>query len=545
MVRKVQTTNGIAFTVRYSWDKARQLIGMVYPDGSEVDYTRNALGQITGVGVTRPGQGRQVLLSGAGYLPFGPSTGWTYGNGRVMARTFDSDYRPLTIQDASAGGLSLGFGYDAVGNLTKLGTAAGVTSPAITFGYDTLGRLTRTEDGPTAVAIDAYSYDATGNRLSHTTATGTSVYSYPSNSHHLTDVGGTVRSYDAAGNTTTIGTGREFVYSEASRMSQVKNSGIAAMNYSYNGRGEQVRRHLGSASTYTMYDEAGHWLGDYDSSGLPMQQVLWMDDLPVGLIANGGQLHYVEPDHLGSPRHVVEVERNIGVWSWGLEGEVFGASPPNDDADDDSIPLVFDMRFPGQRYDPASGLNYNYFRDYLPSDGRYLQSDPIGLEGGAATYSYTLSNPLIGSDPNGLLTLFFNRAGNTLWVIPGGGKPSYKVRATSGRPDCGECTERDRDKGPIPKGNYRLYAQDLSDPGPVGDGLRNLRADWGDWRVKLWPDEPAATFGRDGFYLHGGWQPGSAGCIDVGGGIFGDDITNRLANDISADPDGIIHVRVR
>ncbi|WP_217698676.1 RHS repeat-associated core domain-containing protein [Pseudoxanthomonas indica] len=402
LVRKVQTTNGIPFTVRYAWDKAGQLIGMVYPDGSEVDYTRNALGQITAMGITRPGQAREVLVSQVTYLPFGPTAGWTFGNGRVMTRSYDQDYRPTAILDSAPGGLSLGFGYDVVGNLTKLGTVAGITSPAITFGYDTLGRLTRSEDGPTAVAIDAYSYDATGNRLSHSTATGTSAYTYPSGNHHLTYVGGTARGYDAVGNTTNIGSGREFVYSDANRLSQVKNGGTVAMNYTYNGRGEQVRRHLGSTNSYTIYDESGHWLGDYDSSGVALQQALWMDELPVGLIANGGQLHYIEPDHLGSPRVVIEVARNVAVWRWDLKGEAFGATTAEEDVDGDSVPLVLDMRFPGQRYDRHSALNQNYFRDYEPSTARYIQSDPIGLIAGTSTYTYIESNPLINYDLLGL-----------------------------------------------------------------------------------------------------------------------------------------------
>ena len=62
----------------------------------------------------------------------------------------------------------------------------------------------------------------------------------------------------------------------------------------------------------------------------------------------------------------------------------------------------FPLRFPGQYFDRETNLAYNMARDYDPGIGRYVESDPIGLEGGLNTYAYGIGSPLAYSDPKGL-----------------------------------------------------------------------------------------------------------------------------------------------
>lgn len=57
----------------------------------------------------------------------------------------------------------------------------------------------------------------------------------------------------------------------------------------------------------------------------------------------------------------------------------------------------------------ASGRSlYNYFRDYEPGTGRYVEADPIGLDGGMNLYAYVDGNPINKVDPLGLRSSFLD-----------------------------------------------------------------------------------------------------------------------------------------
>ncbi|MBL8299700.1 MAG: RHS repeat protein [Rhodanobacteraceae bacterium] len=448
MVRKVQRTGTKTFTLRWQYAANGRLQGMTYPDGSMVDYVHDAHGRVSEIGVTPLRGSRQVLISNAAYYPFGPVAQWTFGNGRTLTRSFNLNYQPYAVQDNAAGGLSLGYEFDAVGNLKRLRNADQADPPARIYDYDGLNRLTEAKDAANVIWQN-YSYDKTGNRLSAglTTATTTQscpqgqgspcttgtqllwssfAYAYANGSHHLLSAGdGAQRSYDAAGNLTTVTpvapatpramVARSYVYNEANRLGSASSTGQLQATYRYNSFGERVYRQTPTGTVYTLYDQAGHWLGDYDTNGSALQQAIWLGNLPVGVLARmpGGatQLHYVEADMLGTPRVVIHPQRNVTVWRWDLTGEAFGDSEPNQDPDGDGNWFVFDMRFPGQRYDAPSGLNYNYFRDYDTFTGRYVESDPIGLRGGITTYSYVAGRPLDWVDALGLYGNFSRGGG--------------------------------------------------------------------------------------------------------------------------------------
>jgi RHS repeat-associated protein len=75
-----------------------------------------------------------------------------------------------------------------------------------------------------------------------------------------------------------------------------------------------------------------------------------------------------------------------------------------------------------QRRRLASGRrDYNYFRDYEPGTGRYIESDPIGLRGSVNTYGYVGSSPLNSIDPSGLVDWNGRMDGGSVSALVGAG----------------------------------------------------------------------------------------------------------------------------
>ncbi len=416
---KGQTVAGVTKSVGYSFTNG-DMTSLVTPSGQTITYTYSNH-RITSILV-----GSTTLLSGVTYDPFGPPTGWTWGNSTTVSRAFDQDGNPHQIVTAA---VTNAYTVDNASRITGL-SDSGLSTNTWTFGYDTLDRVT---SGVNSAKSRGYTYDANSNRLTTTGTTASTEIISTTNNRLNSTSGGIVRTYgyDNAGNTTSY-TGDTFNFKQRGRMSSATVT-AGTTNYLYNALGQLIEKSGNGSTTLLVYDEAGHLLGEYSSSGALIQETIWMGDLPVATLRPNGStgctsavcIFYVHSDHLGTARKVTRPSDNGLFWRW--DPDTFGTVAAN--ANPAGLgTFVYNLRFPGQYYLAETGLHYNYFRTYDPTMGRYLESDPIGLKGGINPYAYAGGNPISYRDPNGLtvqivgsdpiataqLQAAYNRVANTL-----------------------------------------------------------------------------------------------------------------------------------
>jgi len=438
--RVVQTVQnvagGAALTTGYGYDAAGHVTSITYPSGRVVTIAY-AQGLPTTLSAAVSGSGGP-LLSNIQFSPFGDVRRWDWNMAsglKAHERVFDTSGRLVRYP---LGPLVRDLVYDDANRIktfTHYDASTGAVQTAFnqSFLYDELGRLIKETSATTS---RTYAYDASGNRTA--LAIGTSVQSYTTDpaSNRLTTVSNPTRSftYDASGNTKSdIATDRSTsytgTYSLEGRLVAMA-QGFTGVSFAYDAQGQRVGRAyldansvpgtfqgrppswvptvkgslLKSLAFYT-YDLQGHLIGAYDSAGAALAEYVWLGDIPVAAFdspAGTAQLLFIDADHIDTPRVLTDPQGNVR-WRW--MADAFGTAAPETQPTASLPAITFNLRMPGQQYEPFGGRFYNYFRDFDPTIGRYVQSDPIGLGGGINTYAYVGENPVSYIDPDGLQSI--------------------------------------------------------------------------------------------------------------------------------------------
>ncbi|MBB1331748.1 MULTISPECIES: RHS repeat-associated core domain-containing protein [unclassified Pseudoalteromonas] len=149
-----------------------------------------------------------------------------------------------------------------------------------------------------------------------------------------------------------------------------------------------------SNQRYYQYDSSGMLIAELDGSGKPLIEYIYLNGKRIAFVT-ADEIYYIHTNHLDAP---VAITNSNGEPVWTGYYTPFGKLVETKNELSEEMAL----RFPGQYADAEAGLYYNYFRDYDPELGRYIQSDPIGLAGGINTYEYVSGNPVSFIDPFGL-----------------------------------------------------------------------------------------------------------------------------------------------
>jgi YD repeat-containing protein len=290
LVSQTDRINGQNFTTAFTPDAYGRLKDISYPSGNKVSYSYSNIGKISTITSTIAGV-TKTLLSSALYLPFGPSAGWTYGNGLVRSQVYDMDYR-LTDIDTS-GKQDLHFSYDVANNIDSISNGQN-PNYSQGFGYEAANRLSSISS---SVDNQSLTYDPVGNRKLQVANGVSNGYQYIVGSNRLgyfQPAGvNKMLTYDSSGNIKwDASRGNSYAYDAFGQMNKLIKNGVEThssyIRRGLNPLGQRASKASGSNTERYVYSTQGQLLAEPNSS----KEYIYYYGQPVGYVSNN-QLYYV------------------------------------------------------------------------------------------------------------------------------------------------------------------------------------------------------------------------------------------------------------
>ncbi|MFJ9006520.1 putative T7SS-secreted protein [Streptomyces canus] len=386
--------------------------------------------------------------------PTGATTTWSYdasGNrtgmvasGRTFTFTHDEAGRELTRHIGES--VTLTQSFDPLGRLTKQDlvgpTGNRLQHRAYTYRPD--GNLTAVDDhlnGMRHFDLDAagrvtavraanwtetYAYDEAGNQTSaswpteHPSSESTGSREYAGT--RITRAGRVRYEHDEAGRITLRQKTRlsrkpdtwRYEWDAEDRLTSVTTPDGTRWRYRYDPLGRRIAKQRLAPDGESVLEQVDFtWDGTtlceqttsspsapnpvtltWDHQGLhPLSQTerITASDAPQNEIDS--RFFAIVTDLVGTPTELIDEAGDI---AWRTRSTLWGTTAWAADST-----AYTPLRFPGQYFDPETGLHYNYFRHYDPETARYLTSDPLGL-GPAPNPATYVHNPHTRTDALGL-----------------------------------------------------------------------------------------------------------------------------------------------
>ncbi|HEX7244806.1 MAG TPA: RHS repeat-associated core domain-containing protein [Solirubrobacterales bacterium] len=382
--RLTESEDGHGDLVRYGYDLAEQLTGIVYPNGKAVSREFDPAGRLESVtdwlgGTTSFAYDADSNLEGI-VFPVGTGNVDEYaydGADRMVEAKFMKGVETLA---------SLSYGRDKLGQVEEETRVGLPGAEEVSYGYDENERLTE-------AGAEGFEYDPADNLVKGMGSTN----AYDAASQLETGTGVTY-SYDKLGERTEAapvsGPSTSYEYDQAGNLTAVERSAEGETpaieeGFAYDGTGLLASKTSGEAVSHLTWDASRRMpllLDDennsyvYGPGGLPVEQI------------NSEEATHLHHDQLSSTRLLTDVEGKItGTFTYAPYGALEGRTGTS------TTPLGF----AGQYTNNQSGTQYLRARFYEPATGQFMTRDPL-VALTRAPYNYANVNPVNTSDPTGL-----------------------------------------------------------------------------------------------------------------------------------------------